>query len=253
MTTRFQFGLLWIALVVSAPFAKAQKLVGTKGVFHSDHQSVSIEEYDPPGKGAHWAVMVVHGGGGPEGDWRKGGIIEDLVGAGYSVFVPHYFEGSGGKWDRSMPPEQFVKYVRTLNDASRYIAEQTGIHRHVIGLVGFSLGGYLVLTLAEESNSHPPPLHSPEIKAVVEFYGAMPEFAAERMSKMPPVLMLHGDMDEIVPVSRAHALEELLKKKGGRWEMKIYPGQRHGLEGEAGADANRRTVAFLQEFLSEKH
>lgn len=227
----------------------AQQLVGTRSVFHSDHHSVSIEQYDPPAKGAHYAVMVVHGGGGPEGDWKKSGVIEGLVEAGYSVFVPHYFEGSGGKWNRNMRPEQFISYVRTLNDATRYIAEQTGIRRQAIGLVGFSLGGYLVLALAEESISHPPPLHSPEIKAVVEFYGGMPEFAAQRMTRMPPVLILHGELDDIVPVNRAYQLAELLKNKSGHYEMKIYAGQKHGLEGEASADGNRRTVSFLEAFL----
>lgn len=243
-------GLFAIVIFLVASFAHGQELVGTRGIFHSDHHPVSIEQYDPPAKGPHYAVMVVHGGGGPEGDWKKSGIIEGLVGAGYSVFVPHYFEGSGGKWDRNMRPQQFLSYVRTLNDASRYIAEQTGIRRQSIGLVGYSLGGYLVLALAEESISHPPPLHSPEIKAVVEFYGAMPEFAAERMTRMPPVLILHGESDDVVPVGHAYELEKLLKEKGSRYEMKIYAGQKHGLQGEAAADANRKTVSFLEEFLS---
>jgi carboxymethylenebutenolidase len=229
--------------------ASAQKLVGTRSVFHSDGHSVTIEQYDPAGRGARYAVMVVHGGGGPDGGWRESGITEALVGAGYSVFVPHYFEGSGGKWDRNLRPEQFLSYVRTLNDASRYMAEQTGIRRQKIGLVGFSLGGYLVLALAEESISHPPPLRSPDIEAVVEFYGAMPEFAAQRMTRMPPVLILHGELDEIVPVSRAYELEKLLVHKGSRYEMKIYAGQKHGLEGEAVADANRRATSFLKNLL----
>jgi carboxymethylenebutenolidase len=242
-----------VAAIVLAPYAGAQQLVGTRSVFHSDQHSVPIEQYDPPGKSTHYAVMLVHGGGGPEGGWRASGITEALVAAGYSVFVPHYFGGSGGKWNRDMRPQQFLSYVRTLNDATRYIAEQTGIQRQAIGLVGFSLGGYLVLALAEETISHPPPLHSPEIKAVVEFYGAMPEFAAERMTRMPPVLILHGELDEIVPVSRAYELEKLLKNRDCRYEMKIYAGQKHGLEGDAAVDANQRTVAFLQEFVNPQH
>ena len=39
--------------------------------------------------------MLVHGGAGPKGDWRKSGILEALTNAGYSVFVPHYFDGPG--------------------------------------------------------------------------------------------------------------------------------------------------------------
>lgn len=236
---------LSIMLAVLSPLASAQKLVGTRNIFDSDRQPVTIEQYNPLTRGSHPAVMVVHGGGGPEGDWRHSGIIEALVAAGYCVFVPHYFD-SGGKWTPSTTQQQFPSYIRTLNDATRYIAQQPGVDNKGVGVVGLSLGGYLVLGLAEEVRSHPPPLRSPQIKAVVEFYGGMPEFAAARMTTMAPVLILHGARDNIVPAEKAHELEELLKQKNVPFEVQIYPEQGHGFEGEAAADANRRMVAFLK-------
>ena len=107
----------------------------------------------------------------------------------------------------------------------------------------------MVLGLAEEVHSHPPPQVSPEIKAVVEMYGGMPEFAIERMTTMPPVLILHGEDDKLVPVSRAYDLETLLKKKAAPYEIKIYPHQGHGFSGDAQEDANKRTVSFLRAHL----
>ena len=241
-----------LSLVLSLLFlgllATAQNLVGTKGVFRTDNGAVTIERFDPKKGSFHPAVMVVHGGGGPEGDWRRSGLLEALVDAGYSVFIPHYFDDTG-KWSPADKPEKFLGYIKTLNDATRYIARQPDVQTNQLGLVGISLGGYLVLGLAEETRSHPPHLRSPAIRAVVEFYGGMPGFATQRMTTMPPVLILHGEDDDLVPVNEAHSLERLLTSKGVFYQSKIYPHQGHGFSGEALEDANRRTVAFLRAHL----
>jgi carboxymethylenebutenolidase len=241
--------LILVLAVLASSSVGAQQLVGIKAVFISDHKSVLIEQYSPATKGSHPAVMVVHGGGGPDGDWRKSGLLETLTAAGYSVFVPHYFDGQGGPWDGSDNPDQFIDYIRTLNDAARYIGRQPDVKNNQIGLLGLSLGGYLVLGLAEEVRSHPPPLHSPDIKAVVEMYGGMPEFAVSRMTTMPPVLILHGENDEVVPVTRAYDVEEQLRKKGVNYEIKVYPHQGHGFSGDTLKDANERIVSFLKTHL----
>ena len=134
-----------------------------------------------------------------------------------------------GNWSPSDKPDKFLKYIRVLNDATRYIAAQPEIRNKGIGVVGFSLGGYLALALAEEERSHPPPLRSPEIRRGRVFgSGYAPGFAEERMTTMPPVLILHGEDDNVVPVSSAYELENLLKKKAVPYEMKIYPHQGHG-------------------------
>ena len=240
---------LFPVLAVMASLPAGAQMVGTKAVFLSDRKPVVIEQYNPSTRGSHPAVMVVHGGGGPDGDWRKSGILEALTAAGYSVFVPHYFDGRGGRWDGSDQPDQFFAYIRTLNDASRYIAKQPDIKNNRIGLVGLSLGGYLALGYAEEVRSHPPPLNPPDIKAVVEMYGGMPGFAASRMATMPPSLILHGEDDDVVPVTRAYEVEEALRKKGALYEIKVYSHQGHGFSGEALKDANERTVSFLKAHL----
>jgi dienelactone hydrolase len=242
------FNLL-VALLIQTGLASGQTLVGTTSVFRSDHQAITIERFDPKSGSSHLAVLFVHGGGGPQGDWRKSGILEALTTAGYSVFVPHFFDGPG-QWSPSVKPQMFLAYIRTLNDATRYIAAQPEIRNKGIGVVGLSLGGYLALALAEEERSHPPPLRSPEIKAVVEFFGGMPSFAEERLTTMPPVLILHGEDDDVVPVSSAYELEKLLKKKAVPYEIKIYLHQGHGFTGDALEDSKKRTLSFLSAHLN---
>ena len=217
--------------------------------FPSENKSVTIERFDPKTPGSHPAVIVVHGGGGAQGDWRKTGLFEALTDAGYVVFIPHYFEGTGGAWTRSANADQLIAYIRTLNDAARFVAEQPRVQKDGVAFIGISLGAYAALALTEEEISHPPPQPSPPIKAVIELYGNMPEFAADRMTSMPPVLILHGEDDKLISVSNAFDLEKLLQKKSVPYEIKIYPHQGHGFEGDALADANQRAVAFLKAHL----
>ena len=144
MALRFWFTLI-LPLVLSTRLATAQSPAPT--TFQSENKSVTIERFDPKAAGSHPAVILVHGGGGAQGDWRKSGLLEALTDAGYIVFVPHYFEGSGGNWTRSANADQLIAYIRTLNDAARFFAEQPGVQKDGIGLVGISLGRYVVLAL----------------------------------------------------------------------------------------------------------
>lgn len=236
--------LALLVVAVSAGLCSGQ----SSSTFLSGSRQVTIERFDPPGSGEHAAVMVVHGAGGPEAGWRKSGILQALTGAGFVVFAPHYFE-AGGKWDNSGAGEKFYEYLRTLNDAAVYIGAQPGVRKDGMALAGFSLGGVLVLAMGEETASHPPPQHGPPIKAIVDNYGFLPEFAAPRLTTMAPVLILHGEKDQVIPVSKAYETERTLKEKGVKYEMQIYPGQGHGFAGEAQADANRRAAEFIEKYL----
>jgi dipeptidyl aminopeptidase/acylaminoacyl peptidase len=69
------------------------------------------------------------------------------------------------------------------------------------------------------------------------------------MTTMPPLLILHGEDDDVVPVSNAYDLEKLLKKKALPYEIKVYPRQGHGFSGDALEDSKRRTVSFLSAHL----
>ena len=100
-----------------------------------------MERFDPKTIGPHAGVIVVHGGGGPQVDWRGDGLLSALTDAGFVAFVPHYFEGSGGEWKRSDNADQLIAFIRTLNDAARFVAQQPGVQKDGIGVVGFSLGG----------------------------------------------------------------------------------------------------------------
>jgi carboxymethylenebutenolidase len=134
-------------------------------------------------------------------------------------------------------------WLDTLRDALSYIVTQPGVDDQRIGLLGFSLGGFLSLALATQES---------RIAAVAQLFGGLPEHFTQDASKLPPVLILHGGRDTVVPVTEAQRLEAILKEHQVPYEMKIYSDQGHHFTGLAQIDALRRVVAFFRRYLQKR-
>ena len=163
-----------------------------------------------------------------------------MAGQGFAVFVVHYFERTGTDWaDHATTHRNFTDWMRTIGDAITFISQQVAVDADRIGLLGFSLGAYLALAVASVE---------PRVKAVVDFFGGMPE-ELHGFRQMPPVLILHGEEDRVVPVTEATRLQQLLERAGTHCEMKLYPGAGHGFSGLQLLDAGQRTIQFLKRNL----
>jgi carboxymethylenebutenolidase len=210
--------------------------------FTENGKQIHVETYAPAGSGRHPAVLLLHGSDGIEAhaaSYHRS--AEQLASQGYVALLVHYFDATGTRWaDRDAIARDFLEWMNTVATAVTFAEAKSNVEPHSIGLVGFSLGASVALSLASQDD---------RIQAVAEFYGTMPELAAAFARRMPPVLILHGAADRIVPVREAHNLEELLKTKGAPYDMKIYPGQGHGFSGEAAGDAASRTIAFFHRYL----
>ena len=168
-------------------------------------------------------------------------FARQAAGMGVHVFVVHYFDRTDHTWvSASIIQDFFMQWLDTLRDALAYIVTQPGIDERRIGLLGFSLGGFLSLTLATQE---------PGIAAVAELFGGLPEYFIQDASKLPPVLILHGGRDTVVPVAEAEKLEAVLKQHEISYEMKIYSDQGHHFTRLAQIDALRRVVAFFRRYL----
>lgn len=64
----------------------------------------------------------------------------------------------------------------------------------------------------------------------------------------PPVMQVHGDNDDIVPIEHARNMNERLKDMGVEAELVVIPGANHGVAG-AGPQVTERAVAFVREHL----
>jgi dienelactone hydrolase len=210
--------------------------------FSSGNMLIRLDAYLPDSPGKLPTVLALYGsGGGVEGMDEPASM---LAAQGFAVFVLHYFDRTGTTQATDKPTivRNFPAWGKTVWDAISHIEQHPQVNGNRIGLLGFSLGAYLALSVAAVD---------PRVQAVVEFFGGFPKEMKFFMRRLCPVLILHGEADPTVPVQEAYDLQTLLEKKGIPYEIKIYPGAGHRFEHDAWRDAGIRTLQFLQKFLAD--
>lgn len=214
----------------------------SEAMFESGGKAVVVDCFVPEENGRRFpAVIGLHGSGGGHATMAEPARM--LAGQGFAVYVPHYFDRTGttGVADKATAVRHFPAWGKTLWDAITHVERQEKVDGGRIGLLGFSLGAYLAMSVA---------VVDPRVRAVVEFFGGLPKEMKLFMRRLCPVLILHGEEDRTVPVEEAHHLREILEKKNVPYEMQIYPGVGHGFSGETWVDARRRALGFLQKYVA---
>jgi carboxymethylenebutenolidase len=209
--------------------------------FESGNKPIRLDAYLPSSPEKFPTVLALYGsGGGVEGMNEPATM---LAAQGFAVFVLHYFDRTGTTQiaEKQTIFRNFPDWGKTVWDAISYIEQHPQVDAKSMGLLGFSLGAYLALSVASVD---------PRVKAVVEFFGGLPKEMRLFMRRLCPVLILHGEADLTVPVQEAYDLQNLLEKKGIPYEIKIYPSAGHGFEKDVWRDAGLRSLQFLQKYLS---
>jgi carboxymethylenebutenolidase len=184
------------------------------------------------------AVMVLHGSGGVS-DFPED--VRELANRGYITLAPHYFESTGTSWaDLDSIRRHGLTWGQTVLNAVECARGLPNVDPQSIGLLGFSLGGYLAVAVAA---------HDRRIKCVAEFFGGVPERFLPSIEQLPPTLIVHGEDDDIVPVRHALELKQLCDEKGFYFEMELYPGAGHNFSGASMHTAIERVIAFLDQRL----
>ena len=105
-----------------------------------------------------------------------------------------------------------------------------------IGMSGISMGGQVALSTAARD---------PRIKKVAEFFTSWPgTLPDEPVDKLPPVLLLNGTADPIIPVDWALQLDGILTAHHLPFERHMYEGLAHGF-GHEFNDGVHRSAAFF--------
>jgi carboxymethylenebutenolidase len=220
----------------------AFEIVESTGRYESQGKTITVERFEPKAPGKYPAVLVLHGSGGMAigGAWFRESA-RALARRGYVAHVVHYFDLTGIILaDLTTMKASFPGWMMAVADGVTNVAKQPNVDPNRLGLLGYSLGGYLSLSLA---------MFDPRVSAVVEYFGGLPEPLVKDVKSLPPTLILHGDADKVVPVAEARALEKLLQEKKVPYELQIYPGQGHGFFGETGRDASNRALAFFDKHV----
>ena len=117
---------------------------------------------------------------------------------------------------------------------------QAGLAPDAVAMMGFSQGAMMVLHAGLRRRTPP--------RGILAYSGALldtPVLAAECIGH-PPVLLVHGEQDDVVPFSRAEVAEAALKRIGIPLQTLWCPRLGHGID-----DAGLSTGAlFLQRLFA---
>ncbi len=105
--------------------------------------------------------------------------------------------------------------------------ERAGLADERLVLLGFSQGTMMALHTAIR--------RARPCAAVIGYSGALvgPELLAEEVRSRPPILLVHGQADELVPFESMAAAEQALRAEGFLVHGEARPGLGHGID-EAG-------------------
>jgi len=199
-----------------------------------------MDVYTPSKEGRCPVVCALHGADGIANNGYAD-FAQMLANRGFFVCVPHYFDATGTEYaDSATVWKEYLTWLQTVSDGLDFAAQQALADGTRVGVIGFSLGGFMAISLGAQQ---------PRIKAVVDFFGGLTEQTAKDLTQIAPVLILHGEKDDKVPVSEAHKIARLLESRGLAYEMKLYPNAGHVLRGLDMMDAGQRTYFFLKRHL----
>ena len=210
--------------------------------------------------------------------WRPAeqfvGWVDFLLDEGFTVIAVRH---GSAPWFKV--PEAVADVRRAVRHV-RFHAEDYGIDPNRIGVMGGSAGGHLSLMLGLASDAGNPESEDPiaqttnEIAAVVAYFPptdlrglAGPDdrfpaldFPAEQEADIspinfvseddPPVLLIHGDQDRLVPISNSHNLKTAMDKLALNVELLTIEGAAHGFRGDDQIRVREATKDFFLENLT---
>jgi carboxymethylenebutenolidase len=208
--------------------------------FTSHGREVAVDHYSPPSSGRHPAVIVLHGSGGLHLFFGRGiqAYAEALAASGFESFVVHYYDGTDTfVADDDEERAKFFDWVRVVGDAVTYVESRPTVRPRQVNILGQSLGAYLAVGAAAAD---------PRVASAVIVSGGLEPFLKDRVSRMPPTLVLHGDADDVVPIAEANTLVSFMHERHMSVEMHAYPGEGHDFADATDVDAVERAARFMR-------
>jgi len=204
----------------------------------SEPAPLSGPSYGPVAGGAPRQVVVLLHGVGADGNDLIG-LAPDLAQVlPHAEFIspdaPQPFDMApfGRQWFRftGMEPEELLAGVTStvgiLDAFLTHVLEARGLTEADMALIGFSQGSSMALHVA--------PRRPRALAGVLAYSGFLAgnALSAEEVTSRPPVLLVHGEADPIVPFEAMGLAEQALKTAGVPVQAIARPGLAHGIDEE---------------------
>jgi len=286
LTQMTRFPIDWLYEESDADAVRVEKDVNYLGGGRKE----KMDLYLPPesaGDGPFPAVLIVHGGGwhgGSKSAGREQNIGTTLAKAGFVCASIDYQLADKKEAFTDNLRQVWPGNVQDCMTAVRYLrerAEDYGIDGERIGAIGGSAGGHLVAMLGvlDENDGVDPEgryaEHSARVQAVVPMYGAhdLKALAVKRGiwesfseddkelcrvgspvtyldADDPPLLILHGTNDTLVPLEQSELLQAAATETGIESSLNVIEGAKHSfhLQPEQ-EDLREQVIGFFEKHL----
>jgi phospholipase/carboxylesterase len=203
------------------------------------------------GKKPKKLIILLHGLGADGNNLMDiAGVLNRFIPDTYFICpdAPHpYYQGMAGyQWLNSIRSATYEDTIsqlnvveKTLNDFIDKQLERFGLNESDLSVIGFSQGTIVSL--------HSLVRRKKPVSLVVGFSGALvgPELLTEEVVSKPPILLIHGEEDDILPVERMHEAHEALNKQGFDVEKYAYPNLAHSIGQEGFEIATNKLLERL--------
>ncbi len=204
----------------------------------------------PKGDGKFPGVVVIHENRGLNAHIAD--VNRRVAVEGFLAIAPDGLSPLGGTPDDENKAVTLIGQLNPESTTRNFVAAVQYLKTHPlstgkVGVVGFCWGGAMANQVA---------VHSPDVKAVVPYYGRQP--ATEDVPKIKASMLLHyAGLDEGINKG-IPAFEEALKKASVNYKLYVYEGAQHAFNNDTNAArynkeaaqlAWKRTIDFFKEKL----
>ncbi len=229
----------------------------------------------PPGDGPFPAVIFIHGGYGDNQEYTRAllewNVAKLLLQEGFVVLSADYRHDLKGR------------DIDDILAAFKFAADLSYVDEKKIAYFGDSHGSYLAMMAAtrtkpfviihgwgvtdmaewfEYIKNSPIPIYQRIAEDLRKSLGGEPQDVPEVYRQVSPiaqvgrincpVLILHGEDDEDVPVAHAYKLAEALKEAGNEYELCVFKNAGHGLRSPEVRQTMEQTVLeFIKRHLEK--
>ena len=250
------------AILLTGSLAAANNLIGT--LLPSSSHAAQVPESDqeilthniqfegkagsvwgylarPVKAGKYPGVIVIHENQGLTDHIRD--VARRLAKQGYVALAPDFLSRQGGTLKanpkggglpniRELAPSQGV--VEDTEAGIRYLQVLPDVRRDRMGVVGFCWGGGMAFITATQI-PHLRKLQTPQLRAVVVYYGASPSPLELVKNIQAPVLANYGEKDPNINKGIPDT-EAAMKKFNKVYDFKIYSGAPHAFNNDSNAE-----------------
>jgi len=173
--------------------------------------------------------------------------VASMVGNGYAVASIQY---------RSSAEASVTQQLEDCRAAVRWLRTNAGKYNldpDHIGAWGISQGGRLAALLGTSAGLEAPD-PATGVQAVVDFSGPTGgkdlDPASYAAKDSAPVMIVHGDLDKMVPLRQSQALDAALRKVGANSTLEVVKGAGHDFKQLHQGDSVERVNNFLDQNLN---